>query len=291
VRQNELPEISVDDAQRNQLAENLKKAQRDVRETVWRTYKNVMLLGKDNQVHSIDLGLVHSSSAESLVQFMINQLRQVDEIQTGISPSFLVRNWSPAFTEWSTRAIRDAFYASPVFPRLLNPESIKQTIVRGVQDGLLAYVGKGRDGRYVPFMFERSLDPSDVEISDETFILTKETALAYREAQAKPAVADLPIAVGDHPSGTPGFSEPGSSAVLPFEPPTKTKPAAGGLNLFLNFRIDALRIIVVGQNIIAESFQQFEAGIIIEVSTLDRRGPIAEMDELLFPRPFEIRDR
>jgi hypothetical protein len=34
--------------------------------------------------------------------------------------------------------IRDAFYASPVFPRLLNAESVKQTIVRGVQDGLLA---------------------------------------------------------------------------------------------------------------------------------------------------------
>jgi hypothetical protein len=227
--QDELPEISVDDVQRNQLSENLKKAQRDVKETVWRTYKNVMLLGKDNQVHSIDLGLVHSSSAESLVQFIINQLRQVDEIQTGISPSFLVRNWSPAFAEWSTRAIRDAFYASPVFPRLLNPESIKQTIVRGVQDGLLAYVGKGRDRKYVPFMFERSVDPSDVEISDETFIITKETALAYREAQAKPTVADLPIAVGDHPTGTAGFFEPDSSAVLPFEPPTKTKPAAGGL--------------------------------------------------------------
>lgn len=82
---------------------------------------------------------------------------------------------------------------------------------------------------YVPFMFERSVDPSDIEISDETFIITKETALAYREAQAKPAGTDLPITVGDHPSGTPGFSEPGSSAVLPFEPPTKTKPAVSGL--------------------------------------------------------------
>lgn len=227
--QSELPEISVDDAQRNQLAENLKKGQRDVRETVWRTYKNVMLLGKDNQVHNIDLGLVHSSSAESLLQFIVNQLRQVDEIQSGISPSFLVRNWSPVFTEWSTRAIRDAFYASPVFPRLLNPESVKQTIIRGVQDGLLAYVGKGRDGRYVPFMFERSVDLADVEISDETFIITKETALAYREAQAKPAVSDLPIAAGDHPTGTPGFSESSSSAIPPPEPPTKTNSAVGGL--------------------------------------------------------------
>ena len=39
-------------------------------------------------------------------------LRQNDEIQTGISPSFLVRNWPPAFKEWSTKAVREAFYAS-----------------------------------------------------------------------------------------------------------------------------------------------------------------------------------
>jgi hypothetical protein len=140
-----------------------------------------------------------------------------------------VRNWSPAFREWGTRAIRDAFYASPVFPRLLNAESVKQTIVRGVQDGLLAYVGKGRDGRYVPFMFERSLDPSDVEISDETFIITRETALAYREAQAKPAAADLPIAIGDRPAGTPGFAEPEPSSSPIAELPFKSKPVAGGL--------------------------------------------------------------
>ena len=188
-----------------QLVESIKKAQRDLKEAVWRTYKNVMLLGKDNQIRTIDLGLVHSSAAESLIQFIVNQLRQVDEIQSGISPSFLMRNWSPAFKEWSTRAIRDAFYASPVFPRLLNAEAIKQTVVRGVQDGLLAYVGKGRDGRYVPFFFERSVDPSEVEISDETFIITRETALAYREAQTKPGGCEPPIIDGDHPPGTPGF--------------------------------------------------------------------------------------
>lgn len=36
----------LDDSQKHQLAENLKKAQRDVKEAVWRTYKNVLLLGK-----------------------------------------------------------------------------------------------------------------------------------------------------------------------------------------------------------------------------------------------------
>jgi hypothetical protein len=182
--EDELPGISVDETQRHQLAESIKKSQRDLRENVWRSYKNILLLGKDNQVRVADLGLVHSSSAESLVQFIINHLRQADEIQSGISPNFLVRNW-PGFTEWSTRAVRDAFYASPLFPRLLNPETIKDTIARGVSNGQLGYVGKLPSERYRPFNFERTLNASDVEISDEMFIITAETAEAYRRRQTQ----------------------------------------------------------------------------------------------------------
>jgi hypothetical protein len=188
--EDELPGISVDETQRHQLTESIKKSQRDLRENVWRSYKNILLLGKDNQLRVIDLGLVHSSAAESLVQFIINHLRQADEIQSGISPNFLVRNWPPAFKEWSTRAVRDAFYASPLFPRLLNPETIKDTIARGVSNAQLGYVGRLPGDRYRPFNFERSLDASDVEISDEMFIVTAETAAAYRGQQAKGSTAE-----------------------------------------------------------------------------------------------------
>lgn len=51
--------------------------------------------------------------------------------------------------------MRDAFYASPLFPRLLNPDAIKETIARGVTNGQLAYVGKTAGGKYHPFSFER----------------------------------------------------------------------------------------------------------------------------------------
>ena len=132
----ELPTINIDESQRSKLGENVRKAQRDLRESVWRAYKNVLLLGKDNNLRLLDMGLVHSSAAETLVQFLLNHLKQADEIQSGISPNFLVRNWSPAFTEWSTRAIRDAFYASPVFPRLLNANALRETVARGVQAGI-----------------------------------------------------------------------------------------------------------------------------------------------------------
>jgi hypothetical protein len=82
--------------------------------------------------------------------------------------------------------VRDAFFASPLFPRLLNPDAIKETIARGVSNGQLAYVGKTAGGKYHPFSFERTINAADVEISEEMFIITKETAEAYRKDVAQP---------------------------------------------------------------------------------------------------------
>ena len=182
----DLPSMSIDETQRTQLDTNIKRSQSDLKENVWRTYKNILLLGKDNTVRLVDLGLVTSSSADNLLQLILTQLRQSDDIQSGISPNFLVRNWPPAFKEWSTRAVRDAFFASPLFPRLLSPDTIKDTIARGVASGQIAYVAKTPAGKYQPFLIERTMDPTEVEVSDEVFIITRETADAYREAQKKP---------------------------------------------------------------------------------------------------------
>ena len=169
-------EDHLDPTQLGQLSENLKKALRDLKECVWRTYKNVALLGKGNQLRVSDLGLVHSSQAASLVSLIIDRLRQEGDVEPNISPNFLVRNWPPALPEWSTKAVRDAFFASPQFPRLLNPESIKETVVRGVSGGILAYVGKRSGGGYEPFFFETELNPLEVEISDDVFLITAEEA-------------------------------------------------------------------------------------------------------------------
>ncbi len=124
--QEEQEQLRLDDGQSRQLTENVKKAQRDLRECVWRTYKHLVMLGKDNAVQSKDLGLVHSSAANDMTNFILNRLRADGEVEPGVSPTFLVRHW-PAFKEWSTKAVRDAFFASPLFPRLLNADSVKET--------------------------------------------------------------------------------------------------------------------------------------------------------------------
>ncbi|MFN8942390.1 MAG: ATP-binding protein, partial [Acidobacteriota bacterium] len=138
--QKELPGISVDKTQITQLEDNIKKSRRDLKETVWRSYNTVALLAKNNEVRFIDLGNVHSSAASTIIQFIVNELVHVDEIQSGISPNLLVRNWSPVFQEWSTKAVRDAIEAPPLVTPVPNPESVTETIVRGVATGQRAYV-------------------------------------------------------------------------------------------------------------------------------------------------------
>jgi len=171
-------QLRLDEVQARQLRENLAKAKRDLKESVWRSYNNLLLLGKDNQLRTINLGLVHSSIADSLVSLVLNRLRQDGEIEDSISPNFLVRNW-PAFAEWSTKSVRDAFFASPQFPRLSKADAIKDTIARGVSAGVLAYVGKAPDGRYQPFIYQESLSVADVEIADDVYIIAGQTAEQY----------------------------------------------------------------------------------------------------------------
>jgi hypothetical protein len=187
--QDEEDQIRLEDSQKRQLAESVKKSQRDLREAVWRTYKHLVLLGKDNTLQHKDLGLVHSSAASDLVSFFTKRLRDDGDVEPAVSPAFLTRHW-PAMTEWSTKAVRDAFFSSPLFPRLLNGESVKETIARGVGNSELAYVGKKQSGRYKPFLFETSLSPDEVEISEEMFVITAEEAKKHTEP---PRLASLAV--------------------------------------------------------------------------------------------------
>jgi hypothetical protein len=163
----------LDDSQRRQLDADTKKAARDLKEAVWRTYKHIVRLVKDNTLQEIDLGLVHSSAAGSMRELILNRLRSQDEVTDSVGPSKLIKYWPPALKEWTTKAARDAFFSSPALPRLLNAAAIKRTIADGINQKLIAYAGRTASGRYEPFIFEppAGLDENDIEISDEMVLL------------------------------------------------------------------------------------------------------------------------
>jgi len=182
-------ELQLSEAQRSQLPGNLSRARGDLREVVWRTYSKVYVLGKEAKVRAIDLGRHNSSSADGLFQLIVRELRRYDDIADQISPTFLVRYWPPALQEWSTKAVRDAFFAAPEFPRITNELVVKQAIASGVANGILAYVSKLPDGSYVQFAYKTPADATAIAISDDMYIITAQVADAYLAAQAAAAAA------------------------------------------------------------------------------------------------------
>jgi hypothetical protein len=110
---------------------------------------------------------------------------------------------------------------SPKFPRLLKQDTLKETISRGLENGLLAYVGKAPHGSYKPFVYKKSMAPSDVELSDDVFIISKELAEAYvtRGSSAPPP---LP------PGGTGESGRPPAGDASAGGPPATAGPTPGG---------------------------------------------------------------
>lgn len=179
--------LNLADNQKHQLNDNLEKAKKSLSEAVWRSYKYIGLLNKENEIQIIDLGLTTSNSANSITELIINRLRREDKITDNLSSRYLTRNWPPAFQEWSTKNLRDAFFASPLLPRLLQGEKIiKEAIAQGVKEGTIAYVAKTDNDKYEPFYYKENLDPKQIEISEDVFIIKSEDAEIYQKKITDP---------------------------------------------------------------------------------------------------------
>lgn len=197
-------ELKLDDDQRKQVKVSMERAKKDLVENIWKTYKNLVLLNKSNQLQTKDLGLIHSSQAKTIAELFLTRLESEGEVTNEINPNFLVRYWPPAFVAWSTKNVRDAFYQSPQFPRLTDPESIKATITKGVANGFLAYVGK-KGNKFNPFFFNQQLVSTDIEISDDMYILTGEEARKNIEPRKLANIKIIPSDVTIEPKKSYSF--------------------------------------------------------------------------------------
>jgi hypothetical protein len=175
--------LRLEPSQLQELRGKKQQSERNLKERVWRVYRRVLLLAEGGSLQEVDLGLIHPSAAESLVGLIVARLKQEGLLEESISPDFLVRNWPPALEEWSTKGVRDMFFASPKFPRLLNPEVLRDTIAEGVRIGKFGYVGKAYEGyQGTPIIDDPNFGPADVEISDQVVLLPRDRALALKGA-------------------------------------------------------------------------------------------------------------
>jgi hypothetical protein len=180
----------LDDAQRRQLSESVKRAKKDLREALWRSYRYLYLLNKENSLREVDLGQITSSMAGSLSELILSRLTKDDEVTDAVGANRLLKYWPPALTEWSTKALRDAFFSSPLLPRLVRGEVIKRTVATGVSQGLIGYAHRDPGGRLVLDRFNETMSELQVEIADDVFVVKADDA---RRMLEPPRVAQLTL--------------------------------------------------------------------------------------------------
>lgn len=180
----EADQLQLSEAQEKQLKDMESKTQRDLREAVGQAYRHLVYLDEGG-LKDIDLGLISTASG-SLVEVIEKRLRQEGILEEEVTPRSLRRSWPSAFTEWSTKKLKEDFYASPRFPRLTEWQSLKKTIAKGVREGNFGYATKAADGSYEDVIIKDStFDEAKVEFSEGTVILPKEEAEKVKPGKEK----------------------------------------------------------------------------------------------------------
>jgi len=118
---------------------------------LWRHLQKYRALGRQPTAAPWTLAFVHRARPDSMVTFNSERLRKDGEVEKGISPILVIREWIPRSREWSTKAVLIGFFASPCFPRLLDPESIKDTIAARCPRGRARVRWEICFGEYEPF--------------------------------------------------------------------------------------------------------------------------------------------
>jgi hypothetical protein len=116
----------------------------------------------------------------------------------------------------------------------MKADSVRDTISRGLDAGLFAYTGKSASGQYEPFIYKRSLAGSDVEISEDVFLISRESAEEYLKAH------EAGVVQGAAPSAsTPGAAGTGADAATPVVAAATSDaatPAGGTAGTLTGFR-------------------------------------------------------
>ncbi len=175
--------LNLDDEQKKQVRQYIDSSRRLIKERVWEAYSIVGLYADSDTIEYVDLGRITSSASESLSRLIASRLIQLEKLTESVGPSFLVRNWTKVSDTWSSRQLRDAFYALPQFPRVSNQEVIKKAIQRGVADGNFGYGGIDPYEGFNPFFYKEPISSLQVEFSDDLVLIPKD--LAEQELQRR----------------------------------------------------------------------------------------------------------
>ncbi len=221
---------------RAELQAKVKEAEEAAREEVWGSYRFVVIADhqESDGLKTIDLGVGHASSGETLCGRVISALKSEALLNESVGAGYIDRNWPPALKEsgaWPLASLRRSFLNGSL-TRLVDPDTIlRGKIVEFVEKGDFGLAsGQKADGTYERVWFHEAISSDEVEFESGIFLLTKAKAQALKAGIPELALPAAPGAAQAGPGPEPRspilVPEPGPGLAPDPEPtpgtPTKT---------------------------------------------------------------------
>jgi hypothetical protein len=145
----------------------------------------------------IDLGAGHSSSGTTLTGRVLQALRSEGRLNESVGATYINSHWPPAFEDsgaWPLASLLQSF-VDGTLTRLLDPETVlRKRIVEFVQSGEFGLAaGRRPDGSYERVWFGEPVDPVDVTVDGDVYLLRRSTAEALAEGRTSVAPPSGPI--------------------------------------------------------------------------------------------------
>lgn len=127
--------LKIDDRERKQLEEGLRKAESDCREQLRRYYRKIVLPTK-SELKDNDLGIPTHGARRCIDEEVYDKLRSDGEILEKISPRVVKEKYLKNNEYIETKNLLNLFYRTPGEPRIANKEVLKNGIIEGVKSGI-----------------------------------------------------------------------------------------------------------------------------------------------------------
>jgi hypothetical protein len=178
---------------RAELQSWVKDAEDAAKDEVWGDYRFAIITDSQEAdgLKVIDLGIGHSSSAETLCGRVLIALKSQELLNESVSAGYVDRHWPPALREsgaWPLASLRQSFLNGSL-TRLLDPDAaLKSKVPEFVERGDFGFAsGRLLDGSYQRFWFREQLPSDEVAFEDNVFLIRKGTAEALKSAAPAPA--------------------------------------------------------------------------------------------------------
>ncbi len=194
----------IEQAERQQVAANIKEAEEAVRDEIWAGYQFVFLLDNSSKdgIRVIPLGAGHASAGETLTGRVIAALRTETLLNESVGSGYIERNWPPALKEsgaWPLAGLRQSFLDGSLTRLIDSDKVLRSKIPEFIQRGDFGLAsGIEKDGSYTKVWYKEFISPDDITFEKNVFLLLKskaESRISAPSASAAPTEVKLEEAV------------------------------------------------------------------------------------------------